>query len=255
MSKKLLPFFLFLFLSIHLFSQKDSIKLASGQILLGKIESLDKSILVFSTPFSDSDFKIKWSKVKEIYSKEEFIISLSDGKRFNSTINTDSTNKNQIILFDEGERKYSPIDEIIFIDPFSDSFFKRISAAFDVGLTLTKANNSQQATANARVSYTAFKWNISTSFNMVFSKQDSIDDVSRYEASINIQRLLPKDWFLNAGTDFLSNTEQKLKLRTTTSLGGGYFIKKNNKLYFGTGAGLAYNIETYSGPDIDGKTV
>jgi len=246
MNNRLVSLLLFFIVSNITYSQKDSIKLADGQILLGSIESLDKSILVFSTSFSDSDFKIKWWRVTEIYSHQDFIISLSDGKRFHSAINTDSINKNQVVLFDKGEEILTPLNKIIYLDPFSDSFFKRLSAGFDVGLTLTKANNSRQASANARISYTAFKWNFSSSFNMVFSKQDNIEDVRRFEGMLGVQRYLPNDWFANASVDFLSNTEQKLKLRTTSRLGGGYFFAKNNSLYFGAGAGLGYNIENYT---------
>lgn len=249
MNKLLFYLLFFFFLSSSLYAQKDSIKLASGQILLGKIKSMEKSILLFSTPFSDSDFKIKWGKVIEVYSQQDFIISLSDGKRFHSSINTDTINKKQIILIDEGEKIVSNLNKIVFLDPFLENFFKRISAAFDVGLTLTKANNSKQASGNANVTYTSFKWNFLTSFNLVFSKQDNIDDVRRYEGHLSAQRFLPKEWFTNVGVDFLSNTEQKLKLRTTSRFGGGYFIKRNNSLYFGVGAGLGYNIETYTTTD------
>lgn len=246
MNKKLYHLLFFVFLTNLMYAQKDSIKLANGQVLIGKIESMDKSILLFSTTFSDSDFKIKWWRVEEIYSKKEFIISLSDGQRFNSTINTDSINKKKVVLFDNGKRVTSDINKVIYLDPFSDHFFKRVSVALDIGVTLTKANNSEQITGNLKLNYEAFKWDFKTGVNLVYGRQDNVENVRRYEGNIDIQRFLPKEWFLNAGTDLLSNSEQNLKLRTTASLGGGYYFKKNNTLYFGAGAGLAYNIETYS---------
>lgn len=249
-------FLLILFAIISNFSnaQNDSIKLANGQILLGQIESLDQSILVFSTSFSDSDFKIKWWKVKEIYSAKEYIISLSDGRRFSTTINTDTIQKNNVILLDDKNIVKTEITKVTSLDPLSESFLKRLDAAFDAGINLTKANNSQQITANGLLGYTTFNWNLLATANLVFGKQDNTDDIQRYEGNLSAQRFLPHDWYVNTGVDFLSNSDQQLKLRTTTRLGAGYFIAKNNSLYFGAGAGLAYNNESYSNLEDDKKS-
>lgn len=248
MLQKVFPLFFFLTLCSFVFSQKkDSLKLNDGQVLIGEIQSMDQSVLVFKTSFSDSDFKIKWWKVKEIYSKRFFILSLSDGRRFNSSIRTDSIDKKHINLIDDGEKVTTTLNRVISLDPFSNgSFFKRLDLAFDAGFSLTKANNFQQLTTNAKIDYKAFKWNFLNAFNLVYSRQDNTDNISRYEANISTQRFLPKEWYLSTGIDLLSNSDQKLKLRTTGSLGAGYFIKKNNNLYFGAGAGLAYNHETYT---------
>ena len=246
MKKKLLPVLFIFLLSNVLFSQKDSLKLGNDEILIGEIQSMDQSVLIFKTSFSDSDFKIKWRKVKEVYSKRFFIISLSDGSRFNSSINTDSIDKKHINLIDSGEKISTDLNKVTSLDPFESSFFKRLLVAIDAGFSSTKANNFQQLTANGKFDYKAFKWNFLTEFSLVYSRQDNTDNISRYEANINAQRFLPKEWYLSSGIDLLSNSDQKLKLRTTGSLGVGYFIKKNNNLYFGTGAGLAYNNETYT---------
>lgn len=243
-------FCFFLMLSFLGFSQKDSIKLASNQVLIGEVKSMDQSVLVFKTPYSDSDFKIKWWKVKEIYSKREFILTLTDGRRFNSSINSDSINKKNVILIKYGDTIKTSLNKVTSLDPFTGgSFLKRIELAFDTGFSLTKANNFQQLTMNAKVDYKASKWNYFNSFNLVYSRQDDTDDISRYEVNINVQRFLLKDWFLSGSIDLLSNSDQQLKLRSTGSLGAGYFITKTNSLYFGTGAGLAFNNENYTNSD------
>lgn len=197
--------------------------------------------------------KLKWWKVKEIYSAKEYIITLLDGRRFNTSINTDSVQKNNVILFDNKNIVETEITKVVSLDPLSKSFLKRLNAAFDAGINLTKANNSQQITANALLGYTTFNWNLLSTANLVFGKQDNTDDIQRYEGNINAQRFLPKEWYLSGGLDFLSNSDQQLKLRTTTNLGAGYFFIKNNSFYFGTGAGFAYNNESYSNLTDDKK--
>jgi putative salt-induced outer membrane protein YdiY len=247
MLQKTIIVFFFLLLNTVVFCQKkDSIKLGNEQVLIGSIESLDKSVLVFKTSYSDSDFKIKWWRVKEIYSNQTFILTLADGRRFNSSINTDSINKKQVVLFDHGEKILTEINKITSLDPFESSFFQRLEVAFGAGLSLTKANNFSQVTGNAKIDYKGINWNFLTALNFVYSKQDDTDNIRRYEADITLQRFLPKEWFLQSSLDFLSNSDQQLDLRTTGSLGAGYFFVKNNNLYFGVGTGLAFNNEVYT---------
>ncbi len=247
MFKKITTAFIFLMLSFYGFSQKDSIKLGNNQVLIGEVKSMDQSILSFKTSYSDSNFKIKWARVREIYSKRQFILTLTDGRRFNTSIHTDSMNKKNVILIHEGKTFKTSLNRVTSLDPFTGgSFLKRIELGFDAGFSLTKANNFQQLTSNAKINYKAAKWNFINSFNLVYSTQDNTDDISRYEANMNVQRFLEKDWYLSGGIDLLSNSDQQLQLRTTGSLGVGYFIKKTNRLYFGAGAGLAFNNENYT---------
>jgi hypothetical protein len=46
--------------------------------------------------------------------------------------------------------------------------------------------------------------------------------------------------------NFLSNTEQALNLRTTGKLGAGKYIVHTNKQYWGLGAGLSLNNESFT---------
>ena len=83
-------------------------------------------------------------------------------------------------------------------------------------------------------------------FNSLNSSQDEVDNIERTELGLEYRYLLKHKWYLSTAIDFLSNTEQALKLRTNGRLGGGYFPAKNNVLYWGIGAGLNANIENFS---------
>lgn len=244
---------LFLFIGSSLFSQKDSIVLNNGNKIVGEIKSLDQSVLTMKTSYSDSDFKLKWYRVKEIYSNNLFIIALSNGNRVNATINTDSINKKKVLINTGGYVLETEIDNVILLDAIGKNFFSRISAEFDMGITLTKANNSKQFTANASLGYVANKWSINSTFNSVLSSQDEVEDIKRIEGNLSFQRFLPKDWYLATSANFLSNNEQKLQLRSTGRIGGGYYFKHNNSLQFGAGAGLAYNNESFTDPSLPSK--
>jgi hypothetical protein len=175
-----------------LFSQNDSIVLNNDNKIVGEIKSLDKSVLTFKTPYSDSDFKIKWYRVKEIYSNRFFIVALSNGKRFTASIQTDSINKGIVLLNAGGYILESELKNIIYLDAIGQNFFSRLEAEFDLGITLTKANNSKQFTANALLGYVANKWSLKGSFKTVLSSQDDVDDIKRIEGDGSFQWFLPK---------------------------------------------------------------
>ena len=245
---KLFLLFVLLFSMTSLFSQNDSIVLNNSNKLVGEIKEMDKSVLIFKTPYSDSDFKIKWHRVKEIYSDRFFIVALSNGKRFSALIQSDSINKEIVLLNAGGYILESNMNDIIYLDAIGKNFLSRLTAEFDLGITSTKANNSKQFTANALLGYLANKWKLEGFFNSVISSQDNTDDIKRIEGNTRFQWYLPKDWFLSTSVNLLTNNEQELRLRTTAKLGGGYYFIHNNRMNFGSDIGLAFNNETYTNP-------
>ena len=58
---------------------------------------------------------------------------------------------------------------------------------------------------------------------------------------------LPKDWYLITSLIFLSNTKQKLDLRSTLNFGLGKYIVHTNRKHWSFGAGLNLNQERFSG--------
>ena len=179
MIKKLLLLVVLFNLNSVVFSQNDSIRVSNNDLLIGELKEMSKSILTFDTPYADKDFKIKWSKVSEVYSTRTFIISLSNGDRFNSSIKTDPTNKENVIVVIEGVDKSVHLSDVVFLEPVAASFFSRLEADFDIGLTLTKTNNLRSVTTNFALKYLAYKWDLGADFNLVYSEQDNVDNINQ----------------------------------------------------------------------------
>ncbi len=243
-----------LLISNLMFSQKDSIILTNDHFLIGKIESMDKNVLVFETSYSESDFKIEWDKVKEIYSDRTFTVALTNGQRFQSTIKSDSTDIKKVILINEGVAFSEDISKVIFLDPFGSSFFNRLEFNIDFGVTLTKANNLRQLSMNSSFLYDSNKWGVYGNFGLIRSTQDHTEDIYRMDAASGFQWYLPKDWYAEFSVNFLSNNEQKIKLRTTLRLGPGYYFTRNNSLVFSASTGLALNHETSTDSFVEPNT-
>lgn len=66
-------------------AQNDTLILKNNDLMVGEIKSMDKGILTIETDYSDVDFKISWSGIKRVKSNRYYLITLSDGRRFNGS--------------------------------------------------------------------------------------------------------------------------------------------------------------------------
>jgi hypothetical protein len=139
------------------FSQHDSLILKNKDVIVGEIKSLDKGVLTIETGYSKSDFTVEWSGIKEIYSKTTFLVTLKDGSRINGAFRSDSLNK--IIITDvEGKKTETTLENIVYLKGVKSSFWSRVHANIDAGLSITKANNLKQYNVRSGFGYLADKW-------------------------------------------------------------------------------------------------
>jgi len=236
---------LFIIVAHPVFSQRDSLILKNKDVIVGEIKSLDKGVLTIETGYSKSDFTIEWSGIKEIYSKTTFLVTLKDGSRINGTFHSDSLNK-IIITDNEGKKTETTLENIVYLKGLKSSFWSRVHANIDAGLSISKANNLKQYNVRSGFGYLADKWLADVFYDDTRSSQDSVADTKRTEAGASFTYFLPKDWYLLAALNTLKNTEQALKLRFTGKLGGGKYVIHTNRSYWGIGAGGSYNNESFT---------
>ncbi len=251
MHKDLFLVLLFLLISTAVIGQKDTLTLSNNDVLVGTIEKMDRSILTFSTSYDDSDFKIKWGEVKEIKSQRQFIISLTDGERYTSNINSVSGMEKMVVLNAEGSTLEYGLIDIVFIEPIGKSFFSRLTVDMDLGINITKANDFKQLTSNLSATYLAYKWRARGLYKTVLSRQEGAADINRMDAELGGEYYLPHDWFIQAKAIYLSNDEQLLQLRSTYQGGAGYYFIRNNTMFFSASAGLAYTNENFTSNNPD----
>src|SRR6478735_1052477 len=210
--------------SESLMAQHDSLVLKNDDKVVGEIKSLDKGVLTIETNYSKKDFTIEWSGVKEIYSSTIFMITLSDGRRFNAKVQSIPGDRKISVVTNDNQAIETSLDQIVFLKGLKSDFWSRMRASVDLGLSLTKANNLKQITINSAVGYLADKWETDIYFNMIQSTRDSVSKTKRIDGGINYKYFLQNDWFLSSSITFLSNTEQALNLRTSGKLGGGKYL-------------------------------
>ncbi|MEK6479159.1 DUF481 domain-containing protein [Catalinimonas sp. 4WD22] len=235
---------MFCFIVFAAYAQRDSLLLNNGDVIIGEVKAMDRGVLTIETDYSDSDFKIEWEKIKRIYTESYFLITLSDGKRFNGSLSsTDSVNVNIIVgdIFDSTTR-----ENIVYLKSVDSGFWSRLYASVDLGYSLTRANSLRQFNVRSNIGYLAERWSADANYNNVYSSQDDVEDIHRIDAGLTYRFFLPNDYFLLAQISWLSNTEQSLALRTTSKLGLGRYLIHTNQTYWGVQAGVSFNNENFS---------
>lgn len=238
-----------LLLTSLVWAQDDKLYTTSGEILLGEIKGLKQSVLTFDTYYADSDFKIDWNEVGGVEAHGMFLIFTNDGDRFVGRLEPLLTGARLTLVVTDTERITVRMDNIVEIMALENSFSQRLQISLDAGYSYTKANNAQQLSVNGKLGYQTPNWNLNLSFNNVGSYQDDVEATSRTEGSGGFVYFILGNAFAFSGIEFLSNSEQKLDLRSTAKIGLGYYFFRTNHFYFGGGAGIAPTREKYGGDD------
>ena len=239
-------FCLFFFISFEAIAQHDSLVLKNGDVIEGTIKSMDKGVVIIGTDYSKSDFTIKWSGVKEIYSKSVFLVNLSDGRKMNGLLQSTPGGQKITILGANDQKMETSLIDIVYLKGLKSGFWSRVKASIDAGLSFSKANNLQQTTVNSSIGYTADKWLLDVYYTMVQSSQENVETTKRIDAGVSYKYSLPKDWFLAASATFLANTEQALKLRSIGKGGAGNYLVHTNTSYWALSGGLSFNNESFT---------
>lgn len=232
-------------ISQYVLGQTDSLIFISGTYMIGEAKNMDRNVLTFKTTYSDSDFKIEWDGIAEIYTDTYYLISLTDGSRYNGTLKSIEAGKIAIITGD-GRKIEILHNDIVFLDDKNQGFWSQLYFSIDIGLDLTQANNLSTFTTRSTLGYISERWSIDSYFNTLYSSQDEVEDIQRTDGGIGYKFFLPRDWYPLISFGFLSNTEQKLDLRTSWKLGMGKYVLHTNSAYWGFSLGANNNNEKFT---------
>ena len=232
-------------------AQQDTIVFKNNDVIVGEIKEMDRGVLVMKTTYSESDFKIEWSGVSQIFTETLFFITTTTGERYNGKLKSKIENMVSPgplieIVSIYGVRITVHKDDIVLLKPLSQDIWSRLYASIDFGYSLTKANNLHQLSIGSSMNYIANTWSSSLTFNGMSSTQNKVEPIRRWDGDFTYRFFLPKDWYLFSQISFLSNTEQRLTLRTMGKLGSGNFVIHTNKSYWGLLGGMSFNNEKYT---------
>lgn len=225
----------------------------NNHFLLGEIKSMDKGVLVVETPYSKSDFRVKWAEIKSIHSESLFITFAKSSDRIFGKISSPKTGFLEVNSVHD-QKFIFPIEDILYIKSADKGFLDRVSASIDLGFTLTRARNQRQFSARSHIGYIAEKWSFNISYNQLVTSQDEVKDIRRGDGNLTALYFPKSTWFTLARIEHLYNTEQSIDLRVNTLAGGGKDFFKSNAMYWRVFGGLSFNNENFVGESMDRKS-
>lgn len=231
------------------YAQNDKVYSKTGDILIGELKSMQNGVLLFDTDYADSKFQIDWDEISGLEIGDGHIIYTADGNRYRGALVPLHGDARLIRLVMADSEITMTLDEIVAIASLEKKFEDRIIISIDAGMSITKANNVRQTSASGNVSYRGDKWSLAANFSNVGTTQDNVEPIDRSEGGIAFTRDIYGNSMFMGGTEFLSNSEQQLDLRSTARGGFGYYLIRNSSMYFLAGGGLALSNEKYGGDD------
>ena len=234
-----------------MYAQNDTLVLINGDMMVGELKEMSNAVAKMETDYSDSDFKIEWDKVKQIYSKTHYLVSLENGMRLNGMVHTSPNDSSVVLIYDEDGIISTTIEDILYLQSVKKNIWGRFDVLLEAGFNITKANNLRQFNSRTAFGYTANTWSANADYNAVLSNQDSVEATTRTDASISANWFLQKNWFILGAASFLQNDEQKIQLRATPKLGMGNYLIRNIHWHLQASGGLAMNIEQFQNDEPD----
>lgn len=245
--------FVALLASTNAKAQSDSLILKNSDVMVGTIQEMKRNVLTMSTPYSKENFKIAWNKVSEVHTDRLYTVTFSD-RTLMATAKIYTVEPGVLRVENAFISRDDPMSTIVNFRPVRQSFWSKLSASVSVGYSLTKANNLQQYNGSINLGYKSNHWTFGAAYRQVNSSQDNISDVRRVEASLEGDYAFESGIFFRAGLNFLSNSEQRLRLRTIGNLGAGYYLIRRNTWDWNVFVGLAVNNEEYeSNAEVEGN--
>jgi len=186
---------------------------------------------------------IEWLKVARVTSPFVYEVETSAMvKRYSALLAPDGDERGVVQLHD-GTR--IPVSEIVSLVPIDDEFFSRLSAYFDLGFTLAKANEALTLSTDGFVGYRGERVGTSVQFNLYLQGTNRTPAAS----SATVQwmgDLYFGRWTATVGAVAQENSELDLDLRLILLGGARYSAIQTNLMELLATAGLAGIREQYT---------
>ncbi|RPH74626.1 MAG: hypothetical protein EHM80_17640, partial [Nitrospiraceae bacterium] len=152
---------------------QDTVITKSGDHLVGEIKSLKRGWLVFEADYGDNDFIIDWDKLHYLGSKSFFKFGTTDRRTLTGSFRTDPADSSRLLI----EGADGPVsvsqEDLVTMESIKTTFWDQLSASFDFGYSLTKANNLKQTSVGGMFGYKSDKSTATISLQGVNSSQDN----------------------------------------------------------------------------------
>src|SRR5215471_8565 len=125
--------------------QKDDIVvMKNGDAFTGEVKELEHGELVFKSDYMKDSVHLDWKRVQSLRSKDEFIVSISDGRRLTGNIERSATSENgqlDVVVVEQGSPIRISSLSIIRIEQQEVSFWKQLTGSVSYGFSFAGGNS------------------------------------------------------------------------------------------------------------------
>jgi hypothetical protein len=226
----------------------DVVIMNNGDRFTGEIKNLQHGELSFKSAYMADSVSLDWTRVDRLESKDMFIVTLSDGRRYAGHIakNEGNASKNTTfqIVSTTANIEVSQ-SEVIDLLPQESSVWKQLTGSINYGFSFTGDNSRTTSSLSANVAYNSSARVMQLSTSSQFNSQSTGSSTFRCTFTSQYAKKLSQRWFYAALFDLLKSDQQELNLRTTYGGGFGKFLVQSDKTSLLALGGLVYTHERY----------
>jgi hypothetical protein len=232
-------------------AQDDRVVLTNGDRLTGEIKSLERGKLSFDTPAADV-ISIKWEQVAQLVSKQNFEITLDDGRQFFGSL-VEGTESGTVRLQTDVQSPDFRVERVVRMTPIEGRVIDRIEMSADAGYSFTKATDVAQTNVGYNLNYRSEERLMRFDLDVTTSSSEDRDDSVRSRGGFAYRRFLDnRDWDPLALAQVERNDELGLSRRRTLGGGMSTWITDTNSRRMSFFGGLVYSTEqTTDSPETD----
>lgn len=229
----------------------DLVVMNNGDTLTGEIKSLAYGELVFKSDYMADSVHLDWKKVKVLKSKDQFIVTLSNGDRITGVVTQEGTSGDDSKAFKiestDASVHVSPKD-VIVIGQQENSFWNQLTGSISYGFGFASGNKATNSSLAADVAFEGIENSVALAASSQFDSQANAKNTNRITFDSQYARMLTNYWLAGGLFSLLKSNQQELNLRSTYGAGIGRRLVQTDKTALTVLGGAAYSHENYTVP-------
>jgi hypothetical protein len=218
----------------------------NGDRLTGEIKALDRGRVSFDAP-ATGVINLEWDDVAQLISTTTFELTLESGERVYGTL-AGSTGDRKLRVQTATETLDLPMDTVVRLTPIKSTLIDRMDMHVDLGYSLAKANDLQQASFGYGFRYRGETNQIVFDVDASTSSSESDPSSTRAFTNFNYQRYIGKLVWNPIGIGQIErNDELGIDRRVSVGGGMGRYLRDTNQSRIAFAGGLVRSLEDETG--------
>jgi hypothetical protein len=226
--------------------QSDIALFRNGDRLTGEIKALDRGRVSFDTP-TTGVINLEWDDIDQLFSTTTFEVTLQNGERIYGTL-AETTGDGEVRVQTPLGPRDLPTETVVRMTPIKSTVADRIEMRVDLGHSLAKASDLEQASVGYDFKYRGETRLLTFDFDASTSSSESDPSSTRVFSTFSYQRYLEQlEWNPIGLGQLERNDELGIDRRTSFGGGMGRYLRDTNFSRISFAGGLIRSLEDDAG--------